>query len=125
MKPEPSKGCLRIIATEFFPIGISIFSLLLSMFNLYVNYLKSPDINFVVAPYITQVVDAGSRNEAFFVPLTVINRGARPGTVTSFKLIVTYEPENLQTDYFAQYYGKQDNALLVGDFFTPMSLEWV
>ena len=96
--------------------------MLLSTFNLYVNYLKSPDISFVVAPYITQVVDAGSHNEAFFIPLTVINRGARPGTVTSFKLVVTYEPENLQTDFFAQYYAKQDNALLVGDFFTPMSL---
>jgi hypothetical protein len=122
MKSEPSKGCLRIVATEFFPIGISIFSLLLSVFNLYVNYLKSPDINFVIAPYVTQVVDTGSRNEAFFIPVTVVNRGARPGTVLSFKLVIDREPDNRQADYYAQYYGQQNNALLVGNFFTPLSL---
>lgn len=122
MKSETPKGCLRIIATEFFPIGISIVSLLLSTFNLYVNYLKSPDINFIVAPYITQLVDAKSGNEAFFIPLTVINRGARPGSVLSLKLVVTNETNKRQADYFAQYYAQQENAEVIGDFFTPLSL---
>jgi hypothetical protein len=122
MKTESSKGFFRIIATEFFPIGISIFSLILSTINLYINYLKSPDINFVVAPYITQLVDVNSNNEAFFIPLTVINRGARPGTVMSLKLVVTYMNDNTQADYYAQYYGQDNHAGLTGDFFTPVSL---
>ena len=122
MKVEASKGRLRILATEVFPVTISLFSLCLSTFNFYFGYLKAPDINFVVAPYISQVVDAHSGNEAFFIPVTVINRGARPGTVLSFELTVTRSPDGQQADYFAQYYGQTDNPFGLGVFFTPLSL---
>jgi len=122
MKIEPSKGRLRIVATEFVPVTIALCSLGLSTFNLYVNYLKAPDINFVVAPYINHVVDSRSKNEAFFIPLTIINRGARPGTVLSFQLTVTHVSDGLQTSYFAQYYGLPNSAGATGDFFTPLSL---
>ena len=122
MKDEASKGRLRIFATEFFPVTISLFSLFLSTFNFYVGYLKAPDINFVVAPYISQVVDSHSGNEAFYIPITVINRGARPGTVLSFELTVTRSADDGQADYFAQYYGQPDNPFGLGAFFTPLSL---
>ena len=122
MKTEPSKGFVRILATEFVPVTISVVSLLLSTFNLYVNYLKTPDISFVVAPYINHVVDSRSGNEAFFIPVTMINRGARPGTVLSFELTVTRVSDKSQADYFAQYFGQQNDAAAVGQFFTPLSL---
>lgn len=122
MSAEAPKGRLRVVATEFFPVTISLFSLFLSTFNFYVGYLKAPDIDFVVAPFISQVVDAKSQNEAFYVPLTVINRGARPGTVLSFELVASRPGDGQRADYFAQYYGQQNNATSLGDFFTPLSL---
>lgn len=123
MKTNTASGCLKFIATELIPIGISLVALLLSTFNLYINYLKSPDISFVVAPYISHLVDDVSRNEAFFIPITVINRGARPGTVLSFQLSVIHITTRRQGEYFAQYYTKEDEPRVIGDFFTPMSLQ--
>jgi hypothetical protein len=122
MKNEATKGRLRVFTTELFPVAISLFSLFLSTFNFYVGYLKRPDIDFVVAPYISQVVDSRSGNEAFYIPLTVVNRGARPGTVLSFELTVTRSPDSQQAEYFAQYYGQADNPFGLGVFFTPLSL---
>jgi hypothetical protein len=118
-----ASGCLKFIATELIPLGISIVALILSIFNFYINYLKSPEISFVVAPYISHVVDDASRNEAFFIPLTVINRGARPGTVLSFELTVTHELTQNKADYFGQYFAKKDDQRIIGDLFSPMSLQ--
>ena len=116
-------GCLEFLLTKMFPITISIISLLLSTFNLYVNYLRAPDIGFVVAPYISHAVDTSSSNEGFFIPITVVNRGARPGTVSSFDLTVTHLETQKQAGYFSQYYSKDNEFLLIGSYFTPISLE--
>ncbi len=123
MKSNAATGCLKFLTTELFPITISIISLLLSSFNLYVDYLKSPDISFVVAPYISHVVDASSGNEAFFIPVTVINRGAQPGTVLSFDLTVMHLPTQRQIDYGAQYYAQEGDVSTGEHLFTPMSLQ--
>jgi hypothetical protein len=68
-------------------------------------------------------VDNNSGNEAFFIPLTIINRGARPGTVLDFELTVTNLQTQKQAQYSAQYYAKPDEQRTLGSFFSPMSLE--
>jgi hypothetical protein len=122
MKSNNVSSCLEVAVTKMLPIGISLISLVLSTFNLYVDNLKSPDISFSIAPYISHAVDSNSRNEGFFIPLTVVNRGARPGSILSFDLTVTHLPTQKQTGYFAQYYAADDDFRLIGDYFSPMSL---
>ena len=116
-------GMSGIDRTKIFPIIISVISLMLSTFNLYVNSLRAPNISFTVAPYISHVVDDSSGNESFFIPLTAINRGARPGTILSFELKVTQLSSQEQASYFGQYYAKPDEQRLIGDSFSPMTIQ--
>lgn len=109
-------------AKEFIAIFIAVTSCLLSTATLYVNNLTAPNINIVTAPYIKHVVDNQSFNEAFFVPLTLINRGARPGTVLSFELTVTYAATGGQETYFGQYFTEPNSQQNIGPFFTPITL---
>ena len=122
MRSNTSMGCLEFVVTKMFPITISTISLLLSSFNLYIDYLKSPDISFTIAQFISHGVDHQSFNESFFIPLTVVNRGARPGTVVSFDLTVTHLPSQKQATYSSQYYAKDNDFTLIGDYFSPLSL---
>lgn len=123
MKSKNAMGCLEFVGTKIFPIALSTISLLLSTFNLYVNSFRAPNISFTVAPYVSHVVDNNSGNESFFIPLTAINRGARPGTIFSFELTVTHIPTQKQTSYFGQYYAKPDEQRLIGDSFSPMTIQ--
>ena len=122
-KSNTAMGCLELIGTKIFPIILSVISLVLSTFNLYVNSLRAPNISFTVAPYVSHVVDNNSGNEAFFIPLTAINRGARPGTILSFELTVTQLSSQKQASYFGQYYAKPDEQRLIGDSFSPMTIQ--
>jgi len=94
----------------------------ISTVSVYVSSLKSPDLNFITAPYIKHVVDDGSLNEAFYVPLTIVNRGARPGTVLSFELNVTHQPSGESRTYYGQYFTQDNSQTTLGDFFTPITL---
>jgi hypothetical protein len=122
-KSNSAMGCLELIGTKIFPIMLSVISLVLSTFNLYVSSLRAPNISFAVAPYMSHVVDNNSGNEAFFIPLTAINRGARPGTVLSFELTVTELSTQNTLEYFGQYFAKSDDQKLIGDLFSPMTIQ--
>jgi hypothetical protein len=102
--------------------GISVISFILSTFTLYQTRIKAPDIDFFVAPYIKHVVDNQSLNEAFFIPITLTNRGAKPGSVLSFELTITHAPSGEQQVYFGQYFAQPNNPAGIGDFFTPITL---
>jgi hypothetical protein len=119
--PRGFQGLLRF-TREALAIVISIISFFISTVNVYVTNLKSPDLSMIVAPYIRQVVDNTSLNEAFFIPLTIINQGARPGSLTSFELVITYLPTGEQETYYSQYFTQEDNSELLGSFFSPMNL---
>jgi hypothetical protein len=123
MKSNTAMGCLELIGTKIFPIVLSIISLLLSTFNLYVNSLRAPNMSFTVAPYVSHVVDNNSGNESFFIPLTAINRGARAGTILSFELTVTYLPTQKQARYYGQYYAQPEEQKVIGDSFSPMTIQ--
>ena len=107
---------------EVLAVVISLISFVISTINVYVTNLKSPDLSMVIAPYIRQIVDDSSLNEAFFIPVTIVNQGAKSGSVLSFELAVTYLPTGEQETYYAQYFAQEDNSELLGSFFTPLNL---
>jgi hypothetical protein len=119
--PRGFQGALRF-TKDALAIVISIISFVISTVNVYVTNLKSPDLSMIVAPYIRHIVDDQSLNESFFIPVTVVNQGAKPGSLTSFELTVTYLPTGEQESYYAQYFAQEDNSELLGGFFSPLNL---
>lgn len=119
--PRGFQGALRF-TKEALAIMISIISFVISTVNVYVTNLKAPDLSMMVAPYIRQIVDDQSLNEAFFIPVTIVNQGAKTGSLTSFELEITYLPTGEQETYFGQYFAQADNSELLGSFFSPLNL---
>ena len=119
--PRGFHGALRF-TREALAIVISIISFVISTVNVYVTNLKSPDLNMIVAPYIRHIVDNQSLNESFFIPVTIVNQGAKPGSLTSFDLTVTFLPTGDQETYYAQYFAQENNSELLGGFFSPLNL---
>jgi len=120
-KPQGFKGALSF-TKDLLAIIISVISFIISTVNVYVTNLKAPDLSLTVAPFVRQVVDNQSRNEAFFIPLTVTNRGAKPGSLVSFELSVNYLPTGEQQGYYGQYFAQENNSELLGSFFAPINL---
>jgi hypothetical protein len=120
--PKGFQGALHF-TREALAILISIISFIISTVNVYVTNLKSPDLNITVAPFVRQIVDNSSLNEAFFIPVTIVNQGAKPGTILSLELVVTYLSTGEQSFYFAQYFANEENPEILGQFFTPMNLD--
>jgi len=119
--PGGFQGALRF-TKDALAIVISIVSFVISTVNVYVTNLKAPDLSISVAPYVRHIVDNTSLNEAFFIPLTIVNQGAKPGSLTSFELTVTYMPTGEQETYYSQYFAQENNAELLGSFFSPVNL---
>jgi hypothetical protein len=120
--PKGFQGALHF-TREALAILISIISFIISTVNVYVTNLKSPDLNITVAPFVRQIVDNSSLNEAFFIPVTIVNQGAKPGTILSLELVVTYLSTGEHSFYFAQYFANEENPEILGQFFTPMNLD--
>jgi hypothetical protein len=120
---KPVRSRLNFGTTkEVIAVVVSLVSFLVSIASYYATSLKAPDLAFYPAPYIRHVVDGQSLNEAFFIPITLVNRGARAGTLVSVDLLVTYLPDGVQKRYYGQYFA-QDNAQdLIGGYFTPINL---
>lgn len=108
---------------EAIAVVISIVSFLISVIGFYVNSLKPAEIRLITGPYIRHVVDDVSLNEAFFVPLTVVNTGARSGTVMAITLIVQHDESNEMRTYYGQYFAAESGNAELGGFFTPVSIE--
>ena len=119
--PGGFQGALRF-TKDALAIVISIISFIISTVNVYVTNLKSPDLSMIVAPYVRHIVDNTSLNESFFIPLTVVNQGAKPGSLTSFELVVRYLPTGEQETYYSQYFAQDNNSELLGSFFSPVNL---
>lgn len=121
--PKPPKTRLNIGMTkEIMAVLISLVSFAVSLVSFYTGSLKAPDLHFYTAPYIRHVVDDASRNEAFFIPLTLANRGARAGTLVSVDLVVTFLGDGTEKHFFGQYFAQDNSQDLVGGFFTPLTL---
>lgn len=109
-------------SAETIAIIISVISLIVSAVGFYFSSLKPSDISFISAPYIKHVVDDASFNEAFYIPLTIVNRGARPGTVLSFEIGLTVQTTGEKRTYYGQYFTQDNSHTQLGDFFTPITI---
>jgi hypothetical protein len=120
-KPQGLRGMLSF-TKELLAIIISVISFIISTVNVYVTNLKAPDLSMSIAPFIRQIVDNQSQNEAFFIPVTLVNQGAKPGSLLSIELTVNYLPAGEQQVYYGQYFAQENNSELLGSFFTPINL---
>jgi hypothetical protein len=110
------------LTIDIIAVVVSLISFVISAVTIYESSLKPPEMSFLIAPYVKQVVDNQSHNEAFFIPLTVINRGAQPGTLFSFELNVTHVPSGEEQKFFGQYFTADNSQSEIGAFFTPITL---
>jgi hypothetical protein len=105
---------------------LSAFALGFSGLSFYVSVMKTADLEVYVPPVIQYARDKDGYVELFAIPLTVVNSGARTGTVISMEL----EVENLKADaetktkrYYSAYLGehspREDD---INRAFAPVSL---
>lgn len=120
-KTKPKRKFNLGLTKEVASVIISVVSFIISMISAYFNTAKAPDISFVTAPYVKHVVDNASLNEAFFIPVTIANRGARSGTILSFDLQLENPQGETQT-YTGQYFTANGSNTSLGDFFAPITL---
>jgi len=79
----------------------SAFALLFSAYSLYETSVRRPDLRAFVPPVIAYAQPYTSSFEVFEIPVTVMNLGARAGTVLSMDL----EVENPRTKAVRKYYS--------------------
>lgn len=105
---------------------LSALALGFSGLSFYESVMKTADLEIYVPPVIHYARDQGGDVELFAIPLTIVNSGARTGTVLSMEL----EVENLRPDaetktkrYYSAYVGehavKEDE---INRAFAPLSL---
>jgi hypothetical protein len=105
---------------------LSAFALSFSGLSFYESVMKTADLEVYVAPDIQYARDKDGYLELFAIPLTVVNGGARTGTVLSMDL----EVENLDpaakttsAHYYSAYTGEHSpDPNAVNRSFAPMSL---
>ena len=81
-----------------------------SGFSFYESVLKVADLEVYVPPVIHYARDAGGDVELFAIPITVVNDGARTGTVLSMDLSVDDLKEKKTKLYYSAYLGKHPRA---------------
>jgi hypothetical protein len=101
-------------------LTISVIALSVSIANLYMASLRAPHVEVRVAPYIRHGIDDTSGNEAFFIPLTMANSGARPTSILSLELYIRHVPTGDEKTLYGQYFA--ENLAILGEFFTPIAL---
>ena len=99
---------------------ISVLALAVSVVNLYVASLRAPQVEVTVAPYIRHGVDDTSEHEAFFVPLTIGNSGARAASILELQMTIRHVPSGDEKTLYGQYFAEERTRL--GEFFTPIGL---
>jgi hypothetical protein len=101
-------------------LAISITALSVSIANFYLASLRAPHVEVRVAPYIRHGIDDTSELEAFFIPLTMANSGARSTSILSLELAIRHVPTGDEKTLYGQYFA--ENLARLGEFFTPIAL---
>jgi hypothetical protein len=104
----------------------SALALLLSGWSVWETSLKQPDLKVFVPPVIHYASPLQNSNfELLAIPVTLINEGARTGTVLSLELTVTDPEKKLSKRFFSADVGRYSVAAFrAGDFrsFSPIAL---
>jgi hypothetical protein len=94
-----------------------------SGFSFYTSALQAPDLEIYVPPTIHYGRDGGGDVELFAIPLTIVNEGARTGTVLSIELEVTDPKQNKTKRYYSAFLGEHPrNSDALNRQFTPLSI---
>ena len=105
---------------------LSALALTFSGLSFYESVMKQADLEFHVPPVIHYARDGDGEIELFAIPLTIVNSGARTGTVLNFEL----EVENLKAGsdgkkrrYYSAFLGEhQVKSDEINRSFAPVSL---
>jgi hypothetical protein len=101
-------------------------ALVFSAYNLWQSSLRPADLKIFVPPVINYASPFQNSNfEAFAIPITITNEGARTGTVLSMTLVVTDPTKNISKRFYGADFGQWTNAKFnSGDFrpFAPISI---
>jgi hypothetical protein len=82
-------------------------ALVFSAYNLWQASLRPSDLRIFVPPVISYASPFQNSNfEAFAVPVTITNEGARTGTVLSMTLTVTDPVKNLSKRFYSADFGQ-------------------
>ena len=103
----------------------SALALVFSAYSLYETALRRPDLRAFVPPVVRYSQPYNSNFEVFEVPVTVVNLGARAGTVLSMDLDVTNPRTKTTRKFYSSDFGRwtMDNAnALAFRPFAPISL---
>jgi hypothetical protein len=104
----------------------SAIALIFSAYNFWQNSQKPPELRLFVPPMISYAsVNPENNFEMFAIPVTVINQGARTGTILSMNLVVTDLQNNVSKRFFSANLGKWSyEKSQTADFqpFAPISL---
>jgi hypothetical protein len=92
--------------TRFSEIASAV-ALVFSIYNFWQNSQKPPEMRLFVPPVINYAsVNPNNNFEMFAIPLTVINQGARTGTILSMDLVVKNLETNETKRFFSASLGK-------------------
>jgi hypothetical protein len=114
---------MRLIRGSDFVAAIA---LLFSVYNFWQSSQKPADLKVFVPPVINYASPYQNSNfEAFAIPVTIINDGARAGTILSMMLEVTDLQNNQSKHFYSANFGPWNSEKArAGDFrpFAPVSL---
>ena len=104
----------------------AIVALVLSVYNFWQNTLQPSTLSVFVPPVISYASPFQNSNfEAFAIPITITNEGARTGTILSMTLVVTDPQQNVSKSFYSANFGQWTNdKFRSGEFkpFAPLSI---
>jgi len=101
---------------------VSAIALLFSVYNFWQSSQKPPDLKVFVPPVINYASPYQNSNfEAFAIPVTIINQGARTGTILSMVLVVTDLQNNESKRFYSARFGSWSIEKSQTDDFRPFA----
>ncbi len=102
---------------------ISAFAFAFSGVSFYETVLKRPKLAAFVPPVMHYARDSGGDIELFAIPVTVLNDGARTGTVLAMELDVTDMKSGKSKRYYSAYLGDHPHSAdTTNRSFAPLSI---
>ena len=102
---------------------ISAFASRISGVSFYETVLKRPKLAAFVPPVMHYARDSGGDIELFAIPVTVLNDGARTGTVLAMELDVTDMKSGKSKRYYSAYLGDHPHSAdTTNRSFAPLSI---
>jgi hypothetical protein len=100
----------------------AVIALLFSAYSLWQTSLRPATLQVYVPPVISYASPFQNSNfEAFAIPITITNGGARTGTVLSMTLLVTAPEQKVSKHFYSANFGQWTNDKFRGGEFKPFA----